>query len=61
MSPLGFALRLLGRLLAMFAWQLWLYPLNNKAYFRGVLIINSMLATLFFLLARHAGDELWRG
>ncbi len=41
----------------MFVGQLWLDPLNSKAYFPAILIINSMLTLWFSLLARHARDN----
>jgi hypothetical protein len=49
------ALRLMGRMGSTFAGQTWLDGLNESAYFPSVLVINSMLAIWFFLLAKGTG------
>jgi fatty acid desaturase len=49
------ALRLVGRIASTFGGQLWLNSLNNSAYFPVVLVINSMIATWLFHLARNPG------
>jgi hypothetical protein len=57
LGPAAFALnaiRLVGRLASMFAGQKWLDGLNNRLYFPAVLVINALLASWFFALARHA-------
>jgi len=51
------ALRLLGRMLSTFAGQAWLAPLNDTAYFPTVLLVNLLLASWFFRLARGPVDD----
>jgi hypothetical protein len=56
LGPLAFllnGLRLVGRILSMFAGQRWLESLNNTAYFPAVLVINVMLIVWFLLLAKE--------
>jgi hypothetical protein len=56
LGPAAFALnalRLVGRLASMFAGQKWLDALNNRLYFPAVLVVNALLASWFFALARH--------
>jgi hypothetical protein len=54
LAPMAFglnALRLLGRLLSMFAGQSWLNGLNARLYFPAVLLINLLLLAWFLHLA----------
>jgi hypothetical protein len=56
LAPAAFALnslRLVGRMTGMFAEMSWLNALNNRLYFPSVLVINTLLATWFFYLARQ--------
>ena len=46
-------LRLVGRILSMFAGQRWLESLNNAAYLPAVLVVNVMLIVWFLLLAKE--------
>jgi hypothetical protein len=59
LAPLAFfldGLRLIGRMLGMFAGQKWLEGLSGAAYFPTVLIINLMLALWFLRLAMGKED-----
>jgi hypothetical protein len=59
LAPTAFlmnAVRLLGRTLSMYGGWAWLNPLNDQLYFPAVFVINAMLASWFFFLARR-GDE----
>jgi hypothetical protein len=56
LGPIAFllnGLRLIGRILSMFAGQRWLEGLNNPAYFPAVLLVNVMLIVWFLLLAKE--------
>lgn len=60
LAPVGFslnALRLLGRMLSSFGGQHWLDGFNGKLYFPAVFVINGLLATWFFYLARRCTAE----
>jgi hypothetical protein len=59
LGPAAFALnaiRLVGRLASMFAGQKWLDALNHRLYFPAVVVINALLASWFFALARHVAQ-----
>jgi hypothetical protein len=56
LGPIAFllnGLRLIGRILSMFAGQRWLESLNNNTYFPAVLVVNLMLTVWFLLLAKE--------
>jgi len=57
LAPISFglsALRLLARLLSMFAGQTWLATFNDQLYFPAVLVVQGLLALWFFHVARFA-------
>ena len=60
LAPIAYslnALRLLGRMMSNFAGQHWLDGFNGKLYFPAVLVINGLLASWFFYMARQRKVE----
>ena len=61
LAPLAYvlnALRLLGRILSMFAGQHWLDGLNGRFYFPIVFTINSLILIWFLVLAKEKEEAL---